>query len=159
MQKRVFVCLLGVFFLIVSNHGQQVIINGDDDDDSKDEGGLAVETREVVDGDNSILESVGEPQIRREFFNINKLLQQRQTSGFTTAQSQYQKYALEAHNRHRARHCVSPLQLDDSISRSAQNYAQYLANINQMVHSGTSGVGENLYMQWSSVVITTINGE
>jgi hypothetical protein len=144
---------------VVSNHGQQVVVNDVDDDDSKDESGLTVKSRKVVDNDNSILESVGEPLVRRNFFDLNKLLQRRQTSGFTTGQRKYQQYALEAHNRYRARHCVSPLQLDDSISRSAQNYAQHLANINRMVHSGTSDLGENLYMQGSSVVIKTINGE
>jgi len=160
MQKRIFFCVLGVLFLVVSNHGQQLVINDDDnDDDSKDESGLKVKNRKFVDNDNSILESVGEPLVRRQFFNINKLLQRRQTSGFTTLQRQYQQYTLAAHNRYRARHCVSPLELDDIISRSAQNYAQHLAKINQMVHSGTSGLGENLYMQWSSVVITSINGE
>jgi hypothetical protein len=138
MEKRIFVCMLGLLFLMVSNHGHQLVINDDD---------------------NSILESVGEPLVRRQFFDLNKLLQRRQTSGFTTLQRQYQQYTLAAHNRYRARHCVSPLQLDDSISQSAQNYAQHLANINQMVHSGTSGLGENLYMQWSSVAITNINGE
>jgi CRISPR/Cas system-associated endoribonuclease Cas2 len=160
MQKSIFVCVLGVLFLVVSNHGQQLVINDDDnDDDSKDESGLTAKSREVVANDNSILESVGEPLVRRQFFDLNKLLQRRQTSGFTTGQRQYQQYALEAHNEHRARHCVSPLELDDIISRSAQNYAQHLAKINQMVHSGTSGLGENLYMQWSSVVIKTIKGE
>jgi hypothetical protein len=159
MQKRIFVCVLGVLFFVVSNHGQQLVINDDDDDDSKDKGGQTAENREVVDNDNSILESVGEPLIRRQFFDLNNLLQQRQASGFTTEQRKYQQYALEAHNRHRARHCVSPLQLDDIISRSAQNYAQHLANINRLVHSGVSGLGENLYMRGSSDVIKTIKGE
>ena len=159
MQKRIFVCLLGVLFLTVCNHGQSLVIDGGDgaDDDSKDESDTKVKTRETVDDDNLVFASVGEPLIRR--FDLNKLFQRRQASSFTAAQRQYQRNALEAHNRHRARHCASPLQLDDSISRSAQNYAQHLANINQMVHSGTKGLGENLAQQWSSAPIQNINGE
>lgn len=146
MQKHKVACLLGVLFFIASNHALRLtIVKGEDDDST-------VKTRKVV-------ESVGKPLVRRHFFHLNELFQRRQSSGFTTVQRQYQQYALEAHNRYRARHCVSPLQLDDNISRSAQNYAQYLASINRMVHSGTQGLGENLYMKWSSAVITSISGE
>lgn len=159
MQKHVFFCLLGVLFLAVPNYGQSVVIEGDSDDESKDKDGPAAKTRAVVDDDDSNFESVGKPLIRREFFDLNKLLQRRQSSSFTTVQRQYQQYALDAHNRHRARHCVPAMKLDDTISRSAQNYAQYLANINQMVHSGVRGLGENLYMEGSSNVIKSIDGE
>ena len=159
MQKRIFVCLLGVLFLTVCNHGQPLVVGGggDDDDDSTDEGGTGVKILRAVDEDDSVFTSIGEPLVRR--YDLNKLFQRRQASSFTEGQRQYQNYALEAHNRYRARHCVSPLQLDDSISRSAQNYAQHLADINQMVHSGTKGLGENLAQRWSSAPIQTINGE
>lgn len=140
MQKRIFVCLLGVLFLTVCNHGQPLVIDGVDDAD-----------------DDSVSASSGESLVHR--VDLNKLFQRWKASSFTQAQRQYQHSALEAHNRHRARHCVSPLQLDDSISRSAQNYAQHLANINQMVHSNTKGLGENLAKQWSSAPIQTINGK
>ena len=152
MQKRTFACLFGVLFFIASIHGRQLSVVDGEGDDSNDGDDPTAKTRKVV-------ESVGEPLVRRHFFDLNQLLQRRQSSSFTTAQIQYQKYTLEAHNRYRARHCVSPLKLDDTISRSAQNYAQYLASINQMVHSGTKGYGENLFMKWSSVAITSISGE
>ncbi len=157
MHKRVLACMLGVFLVMVSAHREPVVI--DDNDDSNADDGQLIEAREIVDDDNSIFESVDQPLARREFFDLNKLLQRRQASGFTTVQTQFQKQMLDAHNRYRTRHCASSLRLDDSISRSAQNYAQHLANINQMVHSGTSGLGENLYMKWSSASINTINGE
>ncbi|CAF1331001.1 unnamed protein product [Rotaria sordida] len=64
---------------------------------------------------------------------------------------------LAAHNSYRARHCAQPLQLDDTLCRSAQDYAQKLASTNQFSHSGTKGVGENLYKAWSSTTIK-ING-
>ena len=99
-----------------------------------------------------MFESVDQPLVRREFFDLNELLQRRQTSGFTAVQNQFQKQMLDAHNQYRTRHCVSSLRLDDSISRSAQNYAQHLADINQMVHSGTNGLGENLYMNGAQLV-------
>lgn len=147
MQQLIFICLFGILFLIVSNHGEQVVIVDGD-------GSRALKTR-----DHSIRESVGEPLIRRHFSDLNELFQRRQASGFTANQRLYQQYALEAHNKHRARHCASPLKLDDTLSRSAQNYAEYLARIDQMVHSGTSGLGENLYWEWSSGGIKTISGQ
>ncbi|CAF4252637.1 unnamed protein product, partial [Rotaria sordida] len=76
---------------------------------------------------------------------------------FTSAQRQFQSEMLAAHNSYRARHCAQPLQLDDTLSHSAQDYAQKLASTNQFSHSGTPGVGENLYKAWSSTTIK-ING-
>jgi uncharacterized protein YkwD len=157
MEKRVLACMLGTFLLMVSVHGEPLVINDDDDSSAGD--GQGVKTREIADSDKSTFESVGHPLARREFFDLNKLLQRRQTSGFTTVQVQFQKQMLDAHNRYRTRNCVPSLRLDDSINRSAQNYAQYLADINRMVHSGTSGLGENLYMKWASDGIKTISGK
>ena len=82
----------------------------------------------------------------------------RQLKDFTSAQQKFQSEMLNAHNNYRARHCARALHLDPSLTRSAQNYAQKLAKINTMVHSGTKGVGENLYMMSSSGKITTIDG-
>jgi hypothetical protein len=54
--------------------------------------------------------------------------------------------ALNSHNSFRARHGVSPLVLDDVISRKAQTYAEYLAKNNRFAHSSDrDGLGENLY--------------
>ncbi|CAF1392433.1 unnamed protein product [Rotaria sp. Silwood1] len=58
---------------------------------------------------------------------------------------------LDAHNKYRASHCANPLQLDDTLSRSAQNYAHTLAYTNSFQHSGIRGVGENLYMGATAV--------
>ncbi|CAF0984533.1 unnamed protein product [Rotaria sp. Silwood1] len=81
----------------------------------------------------------------------------RKRAAFTSNQRQFQREVLSAHNFYRARHCAKPLQLNDVLSRSAQNFAQKLANTNQFHHSGTPGVGENLYMAISSKSIK-VNG-
>lgn len=94
----------------------------------------------------------------RDLFRLYQFLK-RADGGFTDAQRQFQQEALAAHNAFRKTHCVSPLQLDDDLSRSAQTYAEKLASINQMVHSQMPGLGENLYYSWSSEVITSVNGE
>lgn len=60
---------------------------------------------------------------------------------FTRSQRWFQQEMLLAHNRYRARHCASLLQLDDDLSRSAQFYAQQLANTNGMSQSDTKGAG------------------
>lgn len=60
----------------------------------------------------------------------------RQMKNFTSAQRKFQRAMLNVHNNYRSRHCARPFQLDDNLSRSAQNYAQRLAKINTMVHGG-----------------------
>ncbi|CAF1298782.1 unnamed protein product [Adineta steineri] len=92
-----------------------------------------------------------------EFFYPNKYLERRMQS-FTPAQKKFQREMLDAHNTNRSHHCTKSLQLDDRLSRSAQDYAQRLANLNKMVHSGTKGLGENLYMMSSSDKIANVNG-
>ncbi|CAF1443647.1 unnamed protein product [Rotaria sordida] len=92
---------------------------------------------------------------RQDNEDLPKRLNKR--ADFTSAQRQFQNEMLAAHNSYRARHCAQPLQLDDILSRSAQDYAQKLASANQFSHSGTPGVGENLYMAWSSAT-SKING-
>jgi uncharacterized protein YkwD len=66
---------------------------------------------------------------------------------------------LQAHNDYRSRHCVTSLQLDDNLSRSAQEYAEQLARTDTFRHSGTAGVGENLWMIGSSDALSAVNGE
>ncbi|CAF1318719.1 unnamed protein product [Rotaria sordida] len=78
-------------------------------------------------------------------------------ANFTSDQRQFQNETLSAHHFYRARHCAQPLQLNDTLSRSAQDFAQQLADTNQFHHSGTEGVGENLYMASNSNGIK-ING-
>jgi uncharacterized protein YkwD len=104
-------------------------------DNSKADDEQMIKVRGTVDDDNFISKAVGQPLIRRRFFDLNKILQRRQSSGFTKTQHQFQDLMLKAHNQCRACHCVSPLQLDDDINQSAQDYAEYLAQIDQMVHS------------------------
>ncbi len=85
-------------------------------------------------------------------------IQKRETINFTPAQRQFQQDTLDAHNSYRLLHCVPPLTLDDTISQSAQIYADHLAQINTMVHSGNQTYGENLYMTESSQAIKTVKG-
>jgi hypothetical protein len=53
---------------------------------------------------------------------------------------------LAAHNNYRAEVTSPPLQWSDALAQSAQQWADHLASIQQMVHSGQDGVGENLFM-------------
>lgn len=168
MQQFILTCLFGILFLIVSSHGRRLrVVNRDSDSSEGDNDwwisnntyDLWSSNESDVSWGNWSRRAVGQPLVRRHFSDLKRSFQRRQSSGFTASQRQYQQYALDAHNGYRKRHCASPLQLDDNLSRSAQNYAQYLARINQMVHSGTNGLGENLYMQWSSAGIKTISGK
>ena len=45
----------------------------------------------------------------------------------------------------RARHGVSNLALDSTVTRGAQNWANFLASINTLQHSGDARFGENLF--------------
>ncbi len=130
MQQYVFHIILGVLLLVVL--GNSTILRDD----------LKKNTSEDF----------------REFLDFTKLLS-RQATNFTTAQRNFQRQVLHAHNTYRLRHCVRSLRLDDRLSRSAQNYAQRLANMNTMVHSGIKGLGENLYTMSSSNKITNVDGE
>lgn len=58
-----------------------------------------------------------------------------------------QQAALDAHNAARAEVGVSNLSWDSSLLADAQAYAEKLAASGNLVHSGVSGLGENLYMQ------------
>jgi uncharacterized protein YkwD len=51
---------------------------------------------------------------------------------------------LAEHNRYRAAVGVPPLTWSDKLAEGAQRWANTLAALDQMKHSGTSGVGENL---------------
>jgi len=49
--------------------------------------------------------------------------------------------------------------LNASLNDIAQNYSEYLAANNLFQHSGVAGLGENLWMESSSVVISFVNGK
>ncbi|CAF1101113.1 unnamed protein product [Rotaria sordida] len=70
----------------------------------------------------------------------------------------FQQQALLQHNYFRQLHCTAAMALNSTINTIAQNYANYLATNNLFVHSGVSGLGENLWSMSSSVAITFING-
>jgi hypothetical protein len=55
---------------------------------------------------------------------------------------------LQLHNTHRESVGVPPLRWSDALAAGAQQWANELAARNQMVHSHTAGVGENLAMWW-----------
>ena len=56
---------------------------------------------------------------------------------------------LSNHNYHRKRHQVGDLERDSEIEGIAQSYSEYLAQIDEMKHSG-NGYGENLFYCYSS---------
>jgi len=51
---------------------------------------------------------------------------------------------LDAHNNYRTAVGVPVLQWSDNLAAGAKQWADYLASIGQLQHSGTPGVGENL---------------
>jgi hypothetical protein len=55
---------------------------------------------------------------------------------------------LAEHNRYRAKVGVPPLIWSDSLAKGAQRWADTIAALDRMQHSGTWGVGENL-AYWS----------
>jgi hypothetical protein len=55
---------------------------------------------------------------------------------------------LAQHNKYRADVGVPPLTWSDRLAAGAQRWADTMAALDQMKHSGTSGVGENLAF-WS----------
>ncbi len=63
---------------------------------------------------------------------------------------------LAAHNRYRAEVGVPPLRWSEELARGAQLWAEEIAALSRMEHSGTSGVGENLAMWWSTGAQTPV---
>ena len=57
---------------------------------------------------------------------------------------------LQLHNADRATVGVPPLRWSDALAAGAQEWANTLAARNQMVHSHTPGLGENLAMWWGN---------
>ena len=67
------------------------------------------------------------------------------TAATNDCNAEFNAAALEAHNTYRALHQAPPLTLDPKITSVATDYSQKLAfEINSLVHSSSSGYGENL---------------
>ena len=92
-------------------------------------------------------------------FDSSELFQHRRASDFTADQRQMQDQALKAHNLFRTRHCVPSLVLDEDLNRSAQQYAEQLAQSNRFEHSDAAEYGENLFVRTSSADIRTLDGQ
>lgn len=73
--------------------------------------------------------------------------------------TKFRQETLVGHNLKRQLHCTDPMTLSSSLNNIAQNYAEYLATNDLFQHSYTAGLGENLYMMWSSNPITNLNGK
>jgi uncharacterized protein YkwD len=98
-------------------------------------------------------------RIHSDKLNLYELFQRRKSPSFTTAQHEFQNQMLKEHNTYRSRHCVPPLRLDDDISRSAQKYAEYLANTNKFEYSDAPDVGENIFKMISKEKINHFHGQ
>jgi len=70
-------------------------------------------------------------------------------------QEAFRKAALTAHNTYRAKHSAPPLKSDSSIDTTALRWSQYLAKNDVFKHSGTNGLGENLYLSYGGVLSTS----
>ena len=81
----------------------------------------------------------------------------RSAPSFTALQIKFQKEALAQHNSLRAKHCTPPLALDDTLSQSAQSYAEKLVALGKMQHS-EGDYGENLYSMSSSKQLSSVPG-
>lgn len=67
---------------------------------------------------------------------------------------------LAEHNKYRAEVGVPALAWSDKLAEGAQRWANTIAALDQMKHSGTTGVGENLaYWKGSSSSLSTLIGQ
>jgi uncharacterized protein YkwD len=149
--------LLGILFFIVATQSARLPYNNNNNDELSLKYQRQSKTRGSVNDDRSI-DKLIKPIRRRNVVDLDPSLK-RNKRDFNDEQRQFQHEMLQAHNEYRSRHCASPLQLDDDLSSSAQQYAEHLVDIDTLQHSGTSGIGENLWMMSSSDKITKINGE
>ncbi len=58
---------------------------------------------------------------------------------------------LQRHNFYRRRHRVGNLFFDRNLENIAQNYAKNLASTNRFEHSNVKSLGENLYIECSTM--------
>lgn len=66
---------------------------------------------------------------------------------------------LEGHNKCRGKHGVKPLQLDKKLCEYSQKWADKLARLDVLEHSGSHQYGENLYCAWNSDPSWRLKGE
>jgi uncharacterized protein YkwD len=66
-----------------------------------------------------------------------------------------QQNALDAHNSARSEVGSSALVWDAELAANAQAYAEELISVGSLVHSGTQGEGENLYMGYDGTPLTS----
>lgn len=114
--------------------------------------GLRILTQNIEDIENSIEEEKNEENDAIERLRTISLEEKREFSKFETD-------ALEAHNKYRKRHAVSPLELSKDLCDTAQEYADHLAKSNTFEHSGDPVYGENLYWSWSSDPAWVLTGD
>jgi uncharacterized protein YkwD len=70
-------------------------------------------------------------------------------------QQAFRNAALNAHNKFRAKHSAPPMKSDSSIDTTALRWSQYLAKNDIFKHSGTNGVGENLFALYGGGLSTS----
>ena len=63
-------------------------------------------------------------------------------------QDAFRNAALIAHNNFRAKHGAPALQANTNIDASALKWSNAMASSGNFAHSGTQGLGENIYMSW-----------
>ncbi|XP_058464604.1 Golgi-associated plant pathogenesis-related protein 1-like [Malaya genurostris] len=68
--------------------------------------------------------------------------------------NQFHREVLSEHNRLRAQHSASPLQLSESLCKYAQEWAQLIASRNKLQHRTERTYGENLYAKFGKTNIT-----
>jgi len=105
--------------------------------------GLRILTHNIEDIENSIEEEKNEENEALERLRTISLEENKEFSKFESD-------ALEAHNKYRKRHAVTPLELSKDLCDIAQEYVDHLAKTNSFEHSGDPVYGENLYWSWSS---------
>ncbi|XP_043914400.1 uncharacterized protein LOC122790830 [Protopterus annectens] len=59
------------------------------------------------------------------------------------------KELLDAHNKYRSLHGVSPLRMNPDLTKEAQNWAEHLVGIQALKNSNTN-YGENLWYRWGN---------
>ena len=143
MYQQVSIILLSIFFFTTTTHGGRIPFN-------KPYGSGPASDGSALD----VIQSIDSQNILNL---IEKLKRDRRNS--IDEQQQFREQMLEAHNQYRAQHCAPPLTLDDALNDGAQQYAEYLVEIDSLVHSGADGLGENLYMSGSSDAISGDNGK
>ena len=66
----------------------------------------------------------------------------------SSAQSEFERESLEAHNKYRGIHNVAPMKLNQDMNAKAAKWAKYMASLGTLKHSKSSERdkdGENIY--------------